>query len=963
MLLLLVASVAMNASHAQEQAPGDALSPRHPKAAQHSDAPTGYTVEPAPSWVAPSPNAEETNVESSAPMSYRVVDEQYQLGEKSETHYLHVIRAINQSTGLDRGSRIEIQFDPSFQKLVMHRLELVRAGKRLNRLDRRYELLRRETQLERQMYDGRVTLSIVLDDVRVGDEIDYAYSLRGGNPVFGGKFVALVVLGNSISPETTHEVRLLSSPNRQIHYATGYEALHPEVRSAGGQREMVFRKDHIPRLDVEPGTPADAFIDKFLQFSEFADWAEVARWGASIFPRDAQGPLLDQEADAIRAQASAAPERVLAALEFVQKQIRYFGTEIGPYRQRPASPETVLKRRYGDCKDKVALLSTLLDRLDIRATPILVSATMRGAAAQLLPSPLDFDHVIVRVDLDAQSYYLDATRTEQTGTLANRETAGLGWGLPLKVQGSALVALPKAFGIEHLAVTDTFRFERMDADPTLESRVVFRGDLAEGMRDVIAKQGSEAIFKQLTAPYLKVYPEAHTTAPMTVESSKDDDVLTLVNYFVVPGFFSPSDGIARTAQLAPFAVTDTLGFPAAESRHTALGFQFPGIVRHTSVIKFPEDVFPEADPMRRFEGGDAHVGLLQIAQNTRRMVEILNELSINVDQVEPDDWPAFSKSMQELRPHLYTTVRIPVGTNFDAQQRPADTNGTGSDVPPQQNSSTADSAALAMAQEALASASSLNTWFGRDIRGRLATDDINEVIVAMKRDSSVASNDARRKTLDEDKQRLTWLGSYWSEYPALTHNRDLWTSFLQKNRWPTDMPHQPTVVSVEAQLQRTLKGPVSAEWAERAHLLRQAYIEERRSLVMHPPAIPRGTPQWVARTSACPPPASSTSGGKMPKVGTALQSLETLWPPESKRLGEEGTVLATIRISASGCVTGVSITGSSGSDMMDTAVRSYLESAEFLPADLNGTAIDSVATLPVVFKLHQKIAAPAFGRW
>jgi hypothetical protein len=326
MLLLAVSSVAMNASHAQEHAAGDPLSPRHLKAAQHSNAPTGYTVEPAPSWVTPSPNAEETDAESSAPMSYRLVDEQYQLGEGSETHYLHVIRAINQSTGLDRGSRIEIQFDPSFQKLALHRLELVRAGKRLNRLDRKYELLRRETQLERQMYDGRETLSIVLDDVRVGDEIDYAYSLRGGNPVFGGKFVALVVLGNPIGPETTHEVRLLGLPNRQIHYAMGHEELHPEIRTVGGQRETVFRKDHIPRLDVEPGTPADAFIDKYLQLSEFADWAEVARWGASIFPRDAKGPLLDQETDAIRAQASTAPDRVLVALEFVQKQIRYFGT-------------------------------------------------------------------------------------------------------------------------------------------------------------------------------------------------------------------------------------------------------------------------------------------------------------------------------------------------------------------------------------------------------------------------------------------------------------------------------------------------------------------------------------------------------------------------------------------------------------------------------------------------------------
>ena len=960
MLLLALAGVAINASHAQVPAAGDALSHRHLKVAQHSSAPTGYTVEPAPSWVTPSPKVEETDAESSAPMSYRLVDEQYQLGERFETHYLHVIRAIHQSTGLDRGSRIEIQFDPSFQKLVMHRLELVRAGERLNRLDRKYELLRRETQLERQMYDGRETLSIVLDDVRVGDEIDYAYSLRGANPVFGDKFVALVALGNSIAPETTHEVRLLSSPNRQIHHAMVRDDLLPEIRSEGGQREMVFRRDHIPRLDVEPGTPADAFIDKYLQLSEFADWAEVARWGASIFPHGAQGPLLDQEAAAIRAQASAEPERVLAALEFVQKQIRYFGTEIGPYSHRPASPETVLKRRYGDCKDKVALLSTLLDRIDIRATPVLVSATLRGAAAQLLPSPLDFDHVIVRVDLGAQSYYLDATRTEQTGTLANREPVGFGQGLPLKLQDSALIALPKPFGIDHLAVTDTFRFERMDADPTLESRAVFRGDLAELMRDAIAKQGPEALFRQLTAPYLKVYSGAHTTAPMTVESSKDDDVLTLVNYFVVPGFLSPSDGISRTAQLVPFAVTDVLGFPAAESRHTALGFQFPGIVRHTNVIKFPEDVFPKADPMQRFEGGDTHVGLLQIAQHSRRMLEILNELSINVDQIAPDDWPAFSKSMQELRPHLYTTVHIPVVSNLGDRQSPAGTSGTRSEVP-QQNSSDADPA-LAMAQEALASARSLNTWFGRDIRGRLATDDINDVIDGIKKGSAVASSDARRKKLNEDKRRLTWLGSYWNEYPALTHNRDLWTSFLQKNRWSTDMPHQPAVISAEAQLKEVLKGSVSAEWADRARVLRQVYIDERRSLVMHPPAVPRDTPQWVDRSSTCPPPAPSTSGGKLPKVGTALQSLETLWPAESKRLGEEGTVLATIRISASGCVTGVSIAGSSGSDMMDTAVRSYLESVEFLPAELNGAAVESVATLPVVFKLDHNVSAPAFGQ-
>ena len=296
---------------------------------------SGYTVELAPSWATPSPSIEDAAAESSAPMSYRVIDEQYQLNATSETHYYHIVRVINQSAGLDTGSRIEIQFDPSFQMLILHHLELVRAGKRLNRLDRKYPLLRRETQLERQIYDGRETLSIVLDDVRAGDEIDYAYSIRGSNPVFGNKFVAVVGLGNILGPETLHQVRLLASPSREIHYAMVHGNLQPKIQIVGGLREMVFRKDHIPRVDFEPGMSYSALIDMWLQLSEFTDWGEVARWGTPLFPRDAQGSLLDQETDVIKAQAGTVPERVLATLEFVQKEIRYFGTEIGPYTQRP----------------------------------------------------------------------------------------------------------------------------------------------------------------------------------------------------------------------------------------------------------------------------------------------------------------------------------------------------------------------------------------------------------------------------------------------------------------------------------------------------------------------------------------------------------------------------------------------------------------------------------------------------
>ena len=176
----------------------------------------------------------------------------------------------------------------------------------------------------------------------------------------------------------------------------------------------------MPRLSVDPQAPYNSLLAEQLQFSEFTDWSEVARWGSVLFASAPGGELLAQQIAAIRSHAGTREAQLLAALDFVQKEVRYFGTEIGASTHRPASPEQVLRQRFGDCKDKVALLLALLDGLDIKATPVLVSLALRSAAAELLPSPLDFDHVIARVELDGlrigqrTSFLVNKKRRDET---------------------------------------------------------------------------------------------------------------------------------------------------------------------------------------------------------------------------------------------------------------------------------------------------------------------------------------------------------------------------------------------------------------------------------------------------------------------------------------------------------------------------------------------------------------------
>ena len=63
-------------------------------------------------------------------------------------------------------------------------------------------------------------------------------------------------------------------------------------------------------------------------------------------------------------------------------------------------------------------------------------------------------------------------------------------------------------------------------------------------------------------------------------------------------------------------------------------------------------------------------------------------------------------------------------------------------------------------------------------------------------------------------------------------------------------------------------------------------------------------------------------------------------------------MIAALRIAPTGCLTGMAIIGSSGSDMLDSTVLKYLESAEFIPAGLDGKPVESKASIPIVFKLH-----------
>ena len=81
-------------------------------------------------------------------------------------------------------SSIEISYNPSFQEVMLHEINIVRAGSKIE-VSPKFIEIQRETSLEQSLYDGYKTIVNNIEDVRSGDVLVYSFTIQGRNPILG----------------------------------------------------------------------------------------------------------------------------------------------------------------------------------------------------------------------------------------------------------------------------------------------------------------------------------------------------------------------------------------------------------------------------------------------------------------------------------------------------------------------------------------------------------------------------------------------------------------------------------------------------------------------------------------------------------------------------------------------------------------------------------------------------------
>ncbi|GEA10595.1 DUF3857 domain-containing transglutaminase family protein [Alteromonas sp. KUL49] len=612
-------------------------------------------VEPAPSWV----NILDVELREDIPegqirngVYYQLLDNQIRVEQDgTRASYTRYTETAVNKTGVETSSQINIDFDPAYQKLVLNHLAVIRQGEVINKIDEaRLSIFNREDDLDSLIYNGDLTLNVLLEDVQPGDTIDYSYTRFGANPVYKGLFSYAQGLRWNV-PLYRQNLRVLWGKPSALNIETRYTDLTYAERELNGFTEYLFSMEDEPPLVVSSETPD--WYDPYdaAYFNETADWGEVIDWAYPMYQFGDTHPDIRMVADQITASHKTTIEQIVAALQYVQERVRYVGLEMGQNSHMPTSPHETLALKYGDCKDKTALLIALLDALGVNAYPALVDTDYTKTLINLPAGVAMFNHVIVKVEFNDKVYWLDPTLSAQFGELDELYQPDYGYGLVLKEGEKDLTfmavngenneeSIVERYTIPE-SVTDAIRFEVESTYTGYEAmRVLWR----------LEQDGQKNVEQDYVSFYQRRYPGLSLDESLVVNNNAQSGVLRLDEVYSITEFWEEDEEGWET-DFYPGVIRNSVYKPDDIHRNGPLDFIYPNNIKYRIEVTFQEDDWEFYD--EDFSQNNDFYAFDFSARFDGKVLTLLYQFNAKTDNIPADKIEEYLSEREALMDNTY----------------------------------------------------------------------------------------------------------------------------------------------------------------------------------------------------------------------------------------------------------------------------------------------------------------------
>ncbi|MCG9126717.1 DUF3857 domain-containing protein [Candidatus Poribacteria bacterium] len=327
----------------------------------------------------------------------------------------HQLVKILTRRGIHRYGDIAIPYQPNTQNIMVNIARTITPdGTIYTPPDEAYNDVSPPGLLSRNLYSDMMWKVISMVGLSPGVCIEYQVTLEDklenvtGNETWitgGYNFQS-----TELTLETTYALRLPRSWKFQ--WKMRNSDLKPLVTSdQGGTIKYIWTGGESTALKLEDGMPNINDVVPRLTYSSINTWERVYDWYKSIskgrYAPDEQ--ILHTVVD-LTENLNSDESKISAIYDFVARQIRYVGIELGESAYQPSPATEVLKKQYGDCKDKATLLISMLDLVGIRAYPVMLSTSPYQKIDTSIPTLSQFNHMIVAIPTDSDKYlWLDPT--------------------------------------------------------------------------------------------------------------------------------------------------------------------------------------------------------------------------------------------------------------------------------------------------------------------------------------------------------------------------------------------------------------------------------------------------------------------------------------------------------------------------------------------------------------------------
>jgi hypothetical protein len=626
----------------------------------------GARVAPPEAWVdaAPYPTPKTANPHFIASgVCVLLDDSQIDLCGSDRAWYYRRADMVTANAGAERAAQFSVSFDPRFERVDVHSIAVIRGGQRVEHSGTAfYEVLRRERNMERLLFDGRLTIHVTLPDVRVGDVVETSYTLFGMRKSLNGRHWTMIAFDGGIGIVETR-LRQRTPQHRTIHersFGNAPEATQTELDGAIDRRWRTYER---PAFRFEPLAPPWMLQGALIQFSEWRDWAEAAAAFAPLY--EDEGALSeDVEAEIARIAASEpTPEgRAAAVLRFVQGSWRYLAISMGEGGYTPRTFAAICETRYGDCKDKSKLYVSMARRLELDACPALVNVREGPALDQWAPSGQAFDHCIVRVRIDGKSYWLDPTQEAQVSPLGQIAECRFGWALPLAPGVDALEHMGDEPYVHSHETSEHIVLGKSPAVPVkYEWRVTMRGWRAEQMRGRIGREGEVGLFKLYTEDLQRTFSKARVLQQQVVRDDHQLNELTTLEQFEI------DDAWTRRGDVCVFSTLDLfmramLAKLDASERKLPVDLGHVGKVTRHVVIETATPM--KVTPWRRSVAGSTIGFEVELRVISTKRFELLQTLDIRAWTLPAPEAQIYRDIVAELEKSDIELMRVVKGAKF-----------------------------------------------------------------------------------------------------------------------------------------------------------------------------------------------------------------------------------------------------------------------------------------------------------